>query len=60
MKNKKINKILIIGIIIIAIGILLTTVMKEGAGGIILIAVGGLFFILGIKSNQADEINKKK
>jgi len=53
---------LFIGAVIIALGITFTTTLKDSVGsvGIVFIAVGGLFFIIGMKKKRIeDEQNKK-
>lgn len=65
MKNKleKYKQYLFLGITIIALGVTFSTVFKEveRSLGIIFIAVGGLFFIIGmnmkkkIENNNTDE-----
>ena len=47
-------------IIIIAIGISLSTQLTDNAIGTVLIAVGGLFFIIGMsKKNQGEQPTKE-
>ena len=52
MKNKleKYRKYLFLGITLIALGVTFNTVFRivEGSSGTVLIAVGGLFFIIGV------------
>jgi len=56
------KRFIFIGIIIIALGITFSTTFKESIGflGIVFIAVGGLFFIIGMKKKRKeDERNNK-
>ncbi len=56
------RKFIFIGIIIIALGITFTTTLKDTVGslGTVLIAVGGLFFIIGMsKKRKEDERNNE-
>jgi hypothetical protein len=48
--------------IIIALGITFSTTMKDSVGaiGIVFIAIGGFFFILGMKKKQRANDQKKK
>lgn len=52
---------LFLGAVIIALGITFTTVLKETVGsiGIVFIAVGGLFFIIGMNKKRTDERKNK-
>jgi Sec-independent protein secretion pathway component TatC len=47
---------------IIAIGITLTTLLKDTVGsiGVVFIAIGGLFFIIGMRKKQKEDEQKKK
>jgi predicted membrane channel-forming protein YqfA (hemolysin III family) len=54
------QKFIFLGITIIALGITLSTNLADSAGsfGIVLIAVGGLFFIVGMnKKRQEDDLS---
>lgn len=63
MENKmeKYKRYIFAGIIIIALGVTFTNTMKETSGslGIVFIAVGGLFFIIGMnmkrKKDQSEQ-----
>jgi uncharacterized membrane protein len=48
------KKLIFTGIIIIALGITFTTTMQESMGtvGTVFIAIGGLFFIFGMKKKE--------
>ncbi len=52
MKFKKLNKILLSGIILIASGLLTISILNDGSAGLIVTGVGGLLFLLGIKEKQ--------
>ena len=56
---EKYKKFIFMGIIIIALGITFTTAMKEAMGslGTVFIAIGGLFFIIGM--NMKRQHNKR-
>ena len=57
------KKYIFIGIVIIALGIAFSTTLKSytGSFGIVLVAVGGLFFIIGMsKKKKVDEDEKKQ
>jgi Sec-independent protein secretion pathway component TatC len=61
-KTETYRKFIFIGIIIIALGITFTTTLKDTVGslGTVLIAVGGLFFIIGMsKKRKEDERNNE-
>jgi len=57
------NKMLLfMGPVLIALGVILNVTMKESSDsiGIVFIAVGGLFFIIGmVKKKKEDEKRKK-
>ena len=58
MKNlENYKKFIFAGITIIALGVAFSTSLKDSAGflGIVLIAVGGLFFIVGMHRKKAAE-----
>jgi len=46
--------------LLVALGVTLTTTMKDklGAVGIVMLAVGGLFFIVGMASRKKEQGNK--
>jgi len=54
------KKFIFIGIITIALGVTFSTTLKESVGslGIVFIAVGGLFFIIGM-SKKHKEVERK-
>lgn len=55
MKNiEEYQKFIYLGLIVIAIGIIFTTSLKETVGsfGNVLVAVGGLLFIIGMSKKQ--------
>jgi hypothetical protein len=57
-KLERYERPLFLSAVIIALGITLTTVLKDtlGSVGIVFIAVGGLFFIIGMnKKRKKDE-----
>lgn len=58
---EKYRKFIFIGIIIIALGITFSTTLKDTVGslGTVFIAVGGLFFIIGM-SKKRREVERKK
>jgi Sec-independent protein secretion pathway component TatC len=51
------RKYILIGILIIALGITFTTTLKDTVGtlGTVLIAVGGLFFIIGMSKKRKED-----
>jgi hypothetical protein len=55
------RKIILMGILIIALGVVFSTTLADSIGsiGTVFIAVGGLFFIIGMKkkrdSDEAEE-----
>jgi len=51
---------LFLGAVMIAIGITFTTTLKETVGsvGIVFIAVGGLFFIIGMRKKREEDEQK--
>jgi len=61
-KLEKYKRNIFMGIIIIALGITFTTTMKDsvGAFGIVFIAIGGLFFIIGMSQKRKGEAGKNK
>lgn len=60
-KLEEYRKYIFIGIIIIALGVTLSTTMKDTVGslGTVLIAVGGLFFIIGMSKKRKEDDQKK-
>jgi len=48
------KKMIYLATIIVAIGVILTTTLKESAPpiGVVMIAIGGLFFIIGMNKKQ--------
>ncbi len=56
------RKFIFIGIIIIALGITFSTTLKDTVGslGIVFIAVGGLFFIIGMSKKRKEDEQKNK
>jgi hypothetical protein len=54
------RRTLYIGMIVIALGIVLTTTLSEKVGslGIVFIAVGGLFFIIGMLGKKREDTDK--
>jgi drug/metabolite transporter superfamily protein YnfA len=61
-KLEKYRKYIFAGIIIIALGIILSTTMAEtmGSAGIVLIAIGGLFFIIGMSMRRKIDEGKNQ
>jgi len=68
MINKQLNhrRLLFLGIILIALGVNFNTVLQDSVGslGTVLIAVGGLFFIVSMnmkkKEDEKENINNNK
>ena len=63
--NKKLEsyrKFIFIGIIIISLGITFSTAMKDTVGslGTVFIAIGGLFFIIGMSKKRKEHEQKDK
>lgn len=56
------RKVIFLGMIIIALGITFSTTLKETVGslGTVFIAVGGLFFIIGMSKKRKDDEQKNK
>ena len=54
------KKFIFIGMIIIALGVTFSTSLKETVGslGTVFIAVGGLFFIIGMSKKRKEEEQK--
>lgn len=57
---EKPSKFIFVGIVIISLGITLSTAMKDsfGAIGTVFIAVGGLFFIIGMSKKRKEDYRK--
>ena len=58
---EKYRKFIFIGMIIIALGITFSTTLKDTVGslGTVFIAVGGLFFIMGMSMKRKEDERKK-
>ncbi|WP_242206715.1 hypothetical protein [Aestuariivivens insulae] len=56
------KRFIFIGIIVIALGVTFSTTLKESVGslGTVLIAVGGLFFIIGMSKKRKEDERKNK
>ena len=56
------KRALFLGAIIIALGITFTTTLKDTVGslGIVFIAIGGLFFIIGMSKKRKEDEQKNK
>ena len=56
------RRFIFIGIIIIALGITFTTTLKDTVGllGTVLVAVGGLFFIIGMSKKRKEDEQRNK
>jgi len=54
---KQSKRYIFLGIIIISLGITFNTSMKDslGSSGIVLIAIGGLFFIIGMNIKRKED-----
>lgn len=62
-KLKKSERILLFGIIIIALGVVFSTTLSDKVGvlGTVFIAIGGLFFISGMsRKKKEEEIESQK
>lgn len=61
-KLESYKRFIFIGIIIIALGITFSTTLKESIGslGTVFIAVGALFFIIGMSKKPKDHDRKKE
>jgi Sec-independent protein secretion pathway component TatC len=61
-KLEKYKRFIFIGILIIALGVTFSTTLKETVGslGIVFIAVGGLFFIIGMSKKRKKDEQKNK
>ena len=59
-KLEKYRRYIFAGIIFIALGVTFSTTMKDSAGslGTVFIAIGGLFFIIGMSMKKKAEENK--
>ena len=60
-KLAKHKRYIFIGMIIISLGITFSTALKDSAGalGTVLIAIGGLFFIIGMRIKKDEESKKE-
>ena len=61
-KLEKYKRFIFIGILIIALGVTFSTTLKETVGslGIVFLAVGGLFFIIGMSKKRKKDEQKNK
>jgi predicted Na+-dependent transporter len=61
-KLEKYRKLIFIGIIIIALGVTISTTIRDTIGslGTVMIAVGGLFFIMGMSMKRKEDEVKEK
>ena len=61
-KLEKYRKYIFIGIIIISLGILFSTTLKDSIGslGTVFVAVGGLFFVIGMNMKRKENERKSK
>ena len=61
-KKERYRKFVFLGIIFIALGVTFSTTMKDRVGslGSIFIAVGGLFFVIGMSMKRKDNDSKPK
>ncbi len=61
-KSEPYRKFIFIGILIISLGITFSTAMKDtfGALGTVFIAIGGLFFIIGMSKKRKQDEQKNK
>ncbi|MDA9069637.1 hypothetical protein N8258_00800 [Algibacter sp.] len=61
-KLEKYKRFIFIGILIIALGVTFSTTLKETVDslGIVFIAVGGLFFIIGMSKKRKKDEQKNK
>jgi len=59
-KLEKYKRYIFVGIIIIALGVTFSTTMKDSLGslGTVFIAIGGLFFIIGMSMKKKGEESK--
>lgn len=59
--NMNYRRFIFAGIVIIALGITFSTTLKEEVGslGTVLIAVGGLFFIIGMSMKRKSDENNR-
>lgn len=58
METKKNNKILLSGICVIILGIVISTILSEGLAGLLMIALGGLIFLLGLKEKRDESVSR--
>jgi len=56
-KLEKYKQYIFIGIIIISLGVTFSTILKDNVGslGTVFIAIGGLFFIIGMSMKKKEE-----
>ncbi len=61
-KLKGYRRSLFLGIVLIALGITFTTTLKDSVGsiGIVFVAVGGFFFIVGMSKKRKKDEQKNK
>lgn len=61
-KPEKYRKYIFMGIIIISLGIVFSTALKDSVGslGTVFVAVGGLFFIIGMNLKRKEDKSKNK
>ena len=61
-KKERYRKFVFLGIIFIALGVTFSTTMKDRVGslGSIFIAVGGLFFVIGMSMKRKDNDSNTK
>ena len=52
MKIRKFNKILLSGLIVIASGVIILSLLNDGTAGLVVLSVGGLLFLLGLNEKQ--------
>ena len=62
IKKEEYNRIIFMGIVIISLGISFSTTLKDSLGtlGLLFIALGGLFFIIGMSQKSKEEERKNK
>jgi ABC-type Fe3+-siderophore transport system permease subunit len=56
------RRLLFLGMVLIALGITFTTTLKDSVGpiGIVFVAVGGFFFIVGMSKKRKEDEQKNK
>ncbi len=59
-KLEKYRRYIFIGIVILALGVTFSTTLKDSLGslGTVFIAIGGLFFIIGMNMKKKEEESK--